>query len=169
MRPAAGVRDTMPVMKRTITIIKRDPAGRELIRYTGVVLKSKAGGILLEAKFSREDMPFMGTSFKRGDRFLEWYYTDRWYNIFEVHDRDDDRIKGWYCNIGHPAVFEEENILSYRDLALDLWVAPEGSQTVLDEDEFTDLVLDPATRLHARTALQELRNLFLENKTPGFS
>ena len=29
---------------------------------------------------------------KRGDRFVETYYSARWYNIFEIHDRDDGAL-----------------------------------------------------------------------------
>ena len=86
---------------------------------------------------------------------------DRWYNILEIHDREDDRLKGWYCNIGKPAVMEAGNKISYVDLALDLWVAPDGTQTVLDEDEFAALDLDDETRSKARAALAELQALFL--------
>ena len=69
------------------------------------------------------------------------YYTDRWYNIFEIYDRDDGQIKGWYCNIGKPAVIED-GVVSYVDLALDLWVSADGKQTILDEDEFEELEPD---------------------------
>ena len=111
----------------------------------------------------------MGINIKHGDRFVETYYTDRWYNIFEIHDRDDGHFKGWYCNVGKPAVMESEDAISYVDLALDLWVTPVGFQTVLDEDEFAALDLDAETRRRAREALEELRRLFSENQNPGFS
>ena len=51
----------------------------------------------------------MHATLRRGDRFIETYYTDRWYNIFEIHAREDDRLKGWYCNIAKPAVMEAGN------------------------------------------------------------
>ena len=41
---------------------------------------------------------------------------------------------------------EAEDVISYVDLALDLWVAPDGTQTVLDEDEFAAIDLDAETR-----------------------
>ncbi len=73
----------------------------------------------LQALFDREDMPFVDVVFKRNDLFLETFYADRWYNIFEIHDRDDGALKGWYCNIGRPATLGDAAI-SYVDLALDL-------------------------------------------------
>jgi uncharacterized protein len=153
-------------MKRPITVIKRNQSGEEVMRYEGVILQKELRVVVLEARFNRADMPFMGITFKQGDRFVETYYTDRWYNIFEIHDRDDDQIKGWYCNIGRPAIFETDDRLSYVDLALDLWIAVDGTQTVLDEEEFAALSLDADTKYRARAALMDLQTLFSGNKTP---
>jgi uncharacterized protein len=159
----------MPVVTRTITVSKRNPAGLVTWQYSGVVLKREADGIILEARFNLPDKPFLGIVIREGDRFIENYYTDRWYNILEIHDRDDDRLKGWYCNIGKPPVIESENEISYVDLALDLWVDSEGNQTVLDVDEFAALDLDARTRSMAWTALEELQNHFLHLKEPGLT
>ena len=125
---------------------EKNPAGEVTYEYEGdVLLERDENSITLEALFDREDMPFMDVVFKKGDRFVEYYYTDRWYNIFAVYDRDDGKIKGWYCNIGKPAVIED-GIVSYVDLALDLWVSANGKQTVLDEDEFEELGLSEELR-----------------------
>jgi len=158
----------MPVMKPSITVIKRHPNGQELMRYTGVILHQEPDRITLEASFTHADVAVVDTILRRGDRFIETYYTNHWYNIFEIHDREDDRLKGWYCNIGSPAVMDAGNGISYMDLALDLWVAPDGTQTVLDEDEFAALELDTETRSKARMALVELQKWFSNHKEPGF-
>jgi uncharacterized protein len=150
-----------------ITVIKRNAKGDETWRYTGIVTRRQGTAIHLEASFNGEDAEFMGIVIKHGDPFQEVYYTDRWYNIFEIHDRYDGHLKGWYCNVGRPAVEEGEDVISYVDLALDLWIAPDGTQTVLDEDEFAVLDLDPATRARALSALAELRDLFQEKTKPG--
>ena len=152
---------------KTITVIKRLPGGQESWRYTATLLEESGGRLLLEAPFNAPDTPFMGILIRTGDRFVETYFTDRWYNIFEIHDRDDDTLKGWYCNIGRPAVWEDDATLSYIDLALDLWVAPDGSQTVVDEEEFLALDLDQATRAQALAGLAELREWFAKKNTPG--
>jgi len=148
----------------SITVIKRNLAGVETWRYTGVLLERRRHTLRIEARFNRQDMPFLDTVLKKNDRFLETFYTDRWYNIFEIHDQDDDRIKGWYCNVGRPAVLEAADRISYVDLALDLWVDPGGRQTVLDEDEFAALDLDAETRRKASLALRELQRHFLEKR-----
>ena len=143
----------------SITVRKLNLAGQETWRYTGRVLERHAGRIVLEAEFNREDTPFHEIMLRSGDRFVETFYTDRWYNVFEIHDCDDHRLKGWYCNIGHPAVIEEETV-TYIDLALDLLVYPDGRHLLLDEDEFTALALSPEVKQQARLALEELQASF---------
>jgi hypothetical protein len=150
----------MSGMSQPITVIKRNVQGQETWRYSGVLTRRDGAALHIEAPFNVMDTPFMGTVLKHGDRFVETWYTDRWYNIFEIHDRDDNSLKGWYCNIGRPAVMEADDVISYVDLGLDLWVAPDGTQTVLDEDEFAALDLDAETRVQARAALEELKLMF---------
>jgi hypothetical protein len=142
-----------------ITVIKQDLTGAETWRYVGEILERGEGEITIEARFNKEDTPFYEISLLRGDRFVETYYEDRWYNIFEIHDREDDRLKGWYCNIAFPAVITE-NAVSYIDLALDLLVYPDGGRVVLDEDEFNALPLPAEIRQKARQALAQLQRQF---------
>lgn len=142
-----------------ITVIKRNPQGEETFRYSGVVKQRLPGAVLLEAYFNRADMPFHGTTLKKSDRFVEAYYGDRWYNIFEIYDRDDGQLKCWYCNVSYPAEFED-GAVAFRDLALDLLVFPDGRQEVLDEDEFAALSLSEDDRQRAQAALAELQALF---------
>ena len=107
----------------------------------------------------------MGVILKKRDRFVETFYTDRWYNIFEIYDRDDGRFKGWYCNVGQPAEITNGKV-SYVDLALDLWVAVDGKQSVLDEDEFAALRMDANHREKALMALVELQQIFQTKRPP---
>ena len=148
-----------------IKVQKKNPKSEVTYQYEGVLLERDENSITLEALFDRQDIPFMDTVLKKGDRFVEHYYTDRWYNIFAVYDRDSGMLKGWYCNVGKPAVIED-GILSYVDLALDLWVSPDGKQTVLDEDEFIALGLDEELKTGALKGLEELKELFL-NRQPA--
>jgi protein associated with RNAse G/E len=149
-----------------IKVQKKNPAGEITYQYEGVLLKRDENSITLEALFDRDDMPFMDIVLKKGDRFVEHYYTDHWYNIFAVYDRDSGKLKGWYCNIGEPAIIED-SMVSYVDLALDLWVSESGKQTVLDEDEFEKLDLNEELSAGALNALNELKLLFKNNKSPS--
>ena len=149
-----------------IKVQKKNLAGKVTYEYEGILLSRDEHSVTHEALFDRVDMPFIDVVFRTGDRFVETYYTDRWYNIFAIHDQEDGKIKGWYCNIGKPAVIED-NVVSYVDLALDLWVSVDGKQTVLDEDEFEALALNEELRVGALNGLDKLKKLFLKNKPPS--
>jgi protein associated with RNAse G/E len=56
------------------------------------------------------------------------------------------------------------DILEYIDLALDLLVFPDGSQRVLDEDEFNALDIPAEFRSAALQGMAELRSVF-RNRT----
>ena len=146
-------------------VLKKNLAEEVTWQYEGVMLSRAENAITLEALFNRDDMPFMDIVLKRNDRFVETFYSDRWYNIFEIYDRDDGKLKGFYCNIGKPAVIEDD-FVSYVDLALDLWVSTDGRQTVLDEDELEALNLDSELKQKVYAGLKELQGLFKSKNPP---
>jgi predicted RNA-binding protein associated with RNAse of E/G family len=148
-----------------ITVIKNDHTGREVWRYRGQVLDRGATWVKLEAYFNRPDLQTEYHLFRRGDRFVEWFYSDRWYSLYQMHDADDDHLTGWYGNISRPAVLHPD-VITADDLALDLFVWPDGTIRVLDEDEFAALPLDEATRGSARQALEELRQRVIHRQAP---
>ncbi len=152
-------------MREKIVVDKLSPQGELRWRYEGEIVARGADWLRLEAFFDRDDTPFMDTFLKRGDRFVETYYANRWYNVFEIYDRDDGALKGWYCNVTRPARFADGRV-EYVDLFLDLWVSAGGAQTVLDEEEFLAAELDEATRRGARQALAELQSRF-KSKRPS--
>ncbi len=134
-----------------VWVIKRNAEGAETWKVPARAPRRKAGSVLIEAYFDRPDIPFHGMLLGQGDRFIEAYFGDRWYNLFEIHDRQDDSLKGWYCNVTLPAQIDEHRI-SYVDLALDLLVFPDGRQLVLDEDEFAELAITSEVRRGALEA-----------------
>jgi hypothetical protein len=146
-------------MSERVLVLKLNPQGKELWRYEGEVLERTPDSLTLEAFFDRDDRPFMDTTLKRGDRFVETYYSARWYNIFDIYDRDNGALKGWYCNVTQPAVWTDGRV-EYVDLFLDLWVSADGTQAVLDEDEFAAADLDEAARQSARQGLADLQAWF---------
>ena len=140
-------------------IIKNDYLGNSVWEYDSKIIEQTASALLLEANFNRSDLMFNGIFLREGDRFLELYPIGKWFNIFEIHDKDNDEIKGWYCNITRPVRFNDENIF-YDDLALDLLVYPDRKMLVLDEDEFRFLSLDPIETLNAKNGLAQLQEMF---------
>ncbi len=155
----------MPGVNEPIRVLKLDLRGQATWQYDGRVIEVLPAGVVLEAFFNRPDLPFQDVVFKQNDRFVETYYTDRWYNIYEIYDRDDGKLKGWYCNVSKPAVLGP-GTLSYVDLALDLWVSTSGKQTVLDREEFDALELNPGERTNALAAMDQLQKLFATKQPP---
>ncbi|KUK45999.1 MAG: hypothetical protein XD73_1128 [Anaerolinea thermophila] len=149
--------------KGLVNIIKMNTQHEEVWRYPGRIIARDLHSVLVEAFFNIDDRPFHGITLRTNDRSIERYYSNRWYNIFEIHDRDDDRLKAWYCNVTSPAVFNPGKI-TYIDLALDILVYPDRDYLILDEDEFDALDLDEYSRQKALQALDALKMIVEENK-----
>lgn len=64
----------------------------------------------------------------------EYYWLDRWYNIFRFHG-PDGTFRNFYCNVSMPPVFAAD-VLNYVDLDLDILVWPDGRTAILDRDEY---------------------------------
>jgi hypothetical protein len=143
---------------RPILVHKLNLAGEITVTYDATLAEVLPDGVRLDARWTRPPLPLGYTTFETGDRFTEWYFADRWYNIFQIAS-PDGTLKGWYCNVAEPAELSPDAIRC-RDLLLDLWVAPTGVTRILDEDEFAAASdLTPDQRHHAQTALAELRRL----------
>lgn len=71
---------------------------------------------------------------KKGTRSIEYYWSDRWYNIFAFYGPEGS-LRNYYCNINLPPKFDGKK-LTYVDLDLDLLVSPDMKITLLDEEEF---------------------------------
>lgn len=149
-----------------ITVIKQDPQGAEKIRYQGELLERLPTGIVIQAQWTLPTKELGYTRFEPGDIFTEYYYSDRWYNIFAILAVDGKR-KGWYCNVAQPATILAERI-EQVDLLLDVWVDPEGEPLVLDEDEFAAAMLSVEQRTGAQKGLQALLRL-LERRSEAFA
>jgi protein associated with RNAse G/E len=152
-------------MSEQVVVHKLDADGNETWSYEGVILSRNETSLTLEAHFDQEDMFFHGLDLRRGDRFVEIYHTDRWYNVLAVYDAENGDFKGWYCNITRPARFDAGHVY-YEDLALDLIVLPNGDRAVLDEEQFAELDLPPEERRSAQEGLDELISLILRRQAP---
>lgn len=141
---------------RTLTVFKQNHLGEPVFSWQGDLVSERPTYRLVSARFSGADAVQVDkVSFRKGDLFLESYYTDRWYNVFEVHNGLSDRVKCWYINLCYPAQFSTDNI-TWQDLALDLIVYPDGEYRLLDEDEFEALEIAPDIRFHCMQTVQEI-------------
>lgn len=150
----------------SITVIKLDDCGQEVWRYRGRVLERGEAAIRLEAYFDRATADLGVVLFNRGDRFVETFYANRWYNVFAVYDGDGGELKGWYCNICRPAEISEDTVRC-EDLALDVWVATSGEIYVLDEEEFAGLALTPEEQRETLGALRTIERLAEQRQLPA--
>lgn len=114
--------------------------------------------LVLSAKFEEEiQHPLLGI-IARGTLSTEFYWLDRWYNIFRFHQPSGEFLN-FYCNVNVPPVLHK-NVLSYIDLDMDILVSSDLSYSILDEDEFAANVARFRYPLEVqRQAQQALRQL----------
>ncbi|MEU3900560.1 DUF402 domain-containing protein [Streptomyces sp. NPDC045251] len=143
----------------SIALVK---AGRTKIRYTGVLLHDDGTRLAVRCPWAGAGVRDFGfVRFEPGDVFTEYYWRDRWYAVKEVRTAAGE-VKGWYCDITRPAVFDSTELV-VEDLDLDLWRSADGTDVRrLDEDEFARSGLperDPESAAAAVAALDELERL----------
>ncbi len=64
----------------------------------------------------------------------EYFWLDRWYNIFRFHE-PDGALRNYYCNFAMPPTFEN-GFLDYVDLDIDILAWPDNRYEVIDRDDF---------------------------------
>jgi protein associated with RNAse G/E len=127
-----------------------------------------AGALTFVGVFDRDvEHADLGT-IRRGTVSYEYYWLDRWYNVFRFHEADG-RFRNYYCNINMPPTFEG-NVLDYVDLEIDLLVWPGGKVEVLDLDEFEENSLkfgySPQLVRNAEVAVAELTAMIQRDEFP---
>jgi protein associated with RNAse G/E len=127
--------NTQDVTERgLLTVCVRKYDGAEHRRWQANVLEQQGSLIILDGAFSEEvDHDLLGR-IARGTRSIEYYWLDRWYNIFRFSE-DSGELKSFYCNINMPPVLAP-GVLTYVDLDIDVLVEPDFSYQVIDLDEF---------------------------------
>jgi protein associated with RNAse G/E len=71
-----------------------------------------------------------------GTLSYEYYWFDRWYNVFRFHE-PDGTLRNYYCNVNMPPKLEGD-VLSYVDLDIDVFVSKDFEAAVWDMDEFNE-------------------------------
>lgn len=118
--------------------------------------------LIVDAVFNEEIEHDLIGIIASGTVSTEYYWLDRWYNVFRFSDR-------YYCNVSMPPSFDG-NVLSYVDLDIDVLVKPDFSYQVLDLDDFEDnaraLNYPLEVRENAHAALAELIGLIEARSFP---
>lgn len=150
----------------TFTVIKRDARGKFELSYEGVLRECTDSYICIDASFVMPDRDLGYIALRRGDHFREWFYRDRWFNIFRVSDGETGILKGWYCNITRPPYIGSDFVAA-EDLCLDVFVYPDGRTLLLDEDDFAELNLSADEVEKAWQAVAAIR-LLVSKRLPPF-
>jgi uncharacterized protein len=140
----------------TYIIRKLNHLGEETLTYSGEVIERGVDFVCIQAKFTLETRDLGYMVMKTGDVFTEWFYSNRWYNIFRVQDVDTGELKGFYCNITRPAQIGEADVKA-DDLEMDIFVKPDGVILLLDLDEYRKLALSETEDAAVQAAMIEIR------------
>ena len=138
--------DTRDIVVRVLTY-----DGRERRRWAAQVVKQVSPLIVLDAVFDEEIQHDLLGTIALGTVSKEYYWLDRWYNIFRFNDR-------FYCNVTQPPSFDGAT-LTYVDLDIDVLVESDFSYQVLDLEDFENYSYPADVKQKARQALAELINL----------
>ena len=116
----------------TVRVLKHD--GTEYRCWHAKIARQDAEMIVLNAEFDVDVSHDLLGEIRRGTRTVEYYWQDRWYNIFRFL-RADGSTRLYYCNINTPPKIAS-GVLSYIDLDMDILVQPDFSYQILDLEEF---------------------------------
>jgi len=124
--------------------------------------------VVLDATFPDEVIHDLLGTIAGGTRSLEYYWLDRWYNVFRFA-QPDGGLRNYYCNVNVPPTLTGD-VLSYVDLDLDILVDPDLSYRILDVEDFErniEVYGYPAeVQANARNALRELVQLIETRSFP---
>jgi uncharacterized protein len=122
---------------KTATIVNSRKYSGEISRSWKVDFIEKRESLLIfVGEFEKEIRhPNLGV-IRPGTISHEYYWLDRWYNIFEFHEPEGE-LRNFYCNLNMPPRFEN-NILDYVDLEIDVLVSRNFVVEILDRDEFEE-------------------------------
>jgi len=142
-----------------VSVLKYDRL--EHRRWPARIAKFDAPLLVLDAVFEDEiEHDLLGT-IASGTISTEYYWLDRWYNVFRFSNPDYE-LKNYYCNVNQPPAFDGR-VLSYIDLDIDVLVAPDLTYKVLDVEDFEEnarrYAYPEEVQANARRALDELTGL----------
>ena len=105
---------------------------------------------------------------RRGTVSYEYYWTDRWYNVFRFHEPDGE-FRNFYCNVNQPPILKN-SVLDYIDLDIDILVDRDFNFRVLDVAEFEEHIIkynyDEKLISKAKEQTEELKHLIVNRSFP---
>ena len=132
------------------------------------MVRQEGALIVLDAKFTDEIVHDSLGTIAAGTHSLEYYWLDRWYNIFRFAEPNGS-LRNYYCNINVPPTLDGKT-LSYVNLDMDILVRPDFSYNLLDLEEFESNAMRysyPAeVQANAQDAVNELLKMIRTRAFP---
>ena len=101
-----------------------------------------------------------------------WFvFTGLWYDVGKVYNLDNEWT-GYYCDIMKPVkrsidAAGELACFEITDLFLDLWINPDGSYEIQDEDEFEEAVQNGAIDAELEKKAREILDALIAKVEDG--
>lgn len=149
-----------------VRVLKYD--GTEHRTWAARVVSHSDSLLILDAVFDEGiEHDLIGT-IACGTVSTEYYWLDRWYNVFRFSD-PTGTLNSFYCNVNMPPSFDG-HVLQYVDLDIDVLVRPDFSYQVLDLEDFgvNARAFDYSTEVteNAHAALAEMVQLIETRSFP---
>ena len=148
----SGARDNEIVVR----VYKYD--GREHRTWRARLAQQVGPLIVLDAVFAEEVEHDLLGRIAAGTISKEFYWLDRWYNVFRFSDR-------YYCNVTEPPSFDG-SLLTYVDLDVDILVEQDFSYRILDLEDFETYPYPVEVKQKATHAVAELISLVQARSFP---
>ena len=150
----------------TVRACKYD--GSEHRTWPAKVLRQEGTLLVLDARFDQEIQHDLLGTIALGTTSIEYYWLDRWYNIFRFAQPTGE-LRSYYCNVNVPPTFDGQ-VLSYVDLDIDILVEPDFAYRIVDLEDFElnaeRYRYSSGTQTSAKRALSELVNLIETRSFP---
>jgi predicted RNA-binding protein associated with RNAse of E/G family len=133
----------------TITLTYKRPPDR--VNYFQQQLLYVDDEVIVTSQRVRPSSPIVqnGTTVLADNFAAVWFvFTGLWYDVGKVYNLHNEWT-GYYCDVMKPVkrsinVEGKPDCFEITDLFLDLWINPDGTYEIQDEDEFEDAVRDGA-------------------------
>ena len=137
-------------------------------RWAGFLIERHRQLVIVDATFNEDIEHELLGKVATGTISREYYWLDRWYNIFRFSDASG-KLQSFYCNVGLPPSCDGR-VLSYVDLDIDVLVKPDFSYQILDLEDFDENArrydYPIEVRENAHIALAELKRLIETRSFP---
>jgi len=155
-------------LNETVTVKSRKFDGSIRRSWTCSFIEQKETLLVFEGVFdfdvSHANLGFI----RRGTVSYEYYWLDRWYNVFRFHEPEGG-LRNYYCNINMPPVFEN-GVLDYVDLDLDVLVWPDFKYQILDREDFEQnakrFTYSDEIRVNVNAAMNDVIRLIEKREFP---